>query len=441
MAGFTAAVAERAATLQRADLPADVAEIARQCVLDWFGVTLAGSREHAAALVRDVLLEEGADRGVTVVGTGVRLPPMDAALANGVASHALDYDDVNQTMLGHPSVSILGALLALGEARGASGADVVCAFVAGYDAQCDVAGAVGPSHYQRGFHATGTIGTIGAAAACARLLGLDGGQTSVALGLAVTQAAGLKSMFGTMAKPFHAGKACANGLLAAQLAATGFTANPEAVEAVQGLAEAMGGTVPTEGPDDVWHLRGNLFKYHAACYETHSTIEGVRRLRAGTAFEADDVASVTIHANPAQLRMCAIPDPVTGLETKFSLRHVAALAALDADTSAIETFSDDVALDPVVVSLRDRVRVLDDGASRGPTRVDVVLSDGSTLQAAHDVYVPERDLDAQADRLENKFHRLVDPVLGGERATALVAALREIQSVDDVGAVLALTAT
>ena len=166
MSGFTAAVAERAATLGRADIPADVAEIARQCVLDWFAVTLAGSREPAAALVREVLLEDGAERGATVVGTGVRLPSLDAALANGVASHALDYDDVNQTMLGHPSVAILGALLALGEARGVSGADIVCAFVAGYDAQCDVAGAVGPSHYQRGFHATGTIGTIGAAAAC-----------------------------------------------------------------------------------------------------------------------------------------------------------------------------------------------------------------------------------------------------------------------------------
>jgi 2-methylcitrate dehydratase PrpD len=441
MSGFTAAVAERAAALQRADIPADVTEIARQCVLDWFGVTVAGSCEPAAALVRDVLIEDGADRGVTVVGTGVRLPPIDAALANGVASHALDYDDVNQTMLGHPSVAILGALLAVGEANGASGADIVCAFVAGYNALCDVAGAVGPSHYQRGFHATGTIGTLGAAAACARLLGLDASQTSVALGLAVTQAAGLKSMFGTMAKPFHAGKACANGLLAARLAGAGFTANAGAVEAVQGLAEAMGGTVPTEGPGDVWHVRGNLFKYHAACYETHSTIEGVRRLRAEKAFEADDVASITIHASQAQLRMCAIPEPTSGLETKFSLRHVAALAALDADTSAIETFGDAVAVDPVVVAVRERVRVLDDGASRGPTVVDIVLADGRTLQAAHDVYVPERDLAAQADRLENKFHRLAGPVLGYDRAIAVVAALRELESVDDVGKVLALTAT
>src|SRR5262249_22908801 len=210
---------------------------------------------------------------VTVVGRPERLPPLAAALANGTASHALDYDDVNSAMMGHPTVAILAALLALAESRGSRGCDVVEAFVAGYEAQCRIAQAVGHNPYQRGFHATGTIGTFGAAAACARLLNLDPDQTAIALGIGATQAAGLKAMFGTMSKPLHAGKACANGLLAARLAARGFTANPAAVEAEQGFAEVSGGRGDLDRalrePDGGWYLRGNLFRYHATRLAAH----------------------------------------------------------------------------------------------------------------------------------------------------------------------------
>ena len=225
--GLTRALAEQARTLSYADLPDDVRTLARQCVLDYVACTLAGAKEE----LTDILLAEAQEQGgapiATVIGHAARLPVLSAALVNGAASHALDFDDVNLAMTGHPSVVLLSALLALAEERGSSGQDVLTAFVAGYELQCRLGLLLAPGHYNTlGFHATGTLGSFGAAAACAHLLGLDAEKFATALGIAGTQAAGLKSMFGTMCKPLHAGKAAYHGLLAARLAQRGFTAAP-----------------------------------------------------------------------------------------------------------------------------------------------------------------------------------------------------------------------
>jgi 2-methylcitrate dehydratase PrpD len=442
--GFTAAVSQRAATLSFEDLPADVVEIARQCVLDWVAVTLAGSQEPAAQIIRDDLADQGLGAGgVTVVGSTMLAPQVAAALANGTASHALDYDDVNEAMLGHPSVPILAGLVALAEARHCSGRDLLCAFVAGYEAECRVGQAVGAAHYQRGFHATGTIGTFGGAAGCCRLLGLDADVTAGALGLAATQAAGLKSMFGTMAKPFHAGRASANGLLAARLAARGFTANPASIETDQGFSEAAGGTLDVarglRNPHRDWFIRDNLFKYHAACFQTHSAIEGLLRLRNREAFAVEDVEAVVIHADTMQMRMCAIPEPTTGLEAKFSLRHAAALVLAGCDTGATATWSDASAGDRAMVDLRSRVEVIVDAPVGGPTPVEIYLRDGSILRAAYDASVPEQDLSLQRDRLQAKYSALTVPVIGGACADELLEMLTELDSVGDIADVLTLT--
>src|SRR4051794_39412885 len=348
--GFTAEVAEQVAATTFEALPDDVVEVARQCIIDWFGVTVAGSREPVTCILLDDLRDQGlGTAGVTVVGHASRLPQLEAAIVNGTASPALDYDDVNEAMVGPPTVPILAGLLALAESRHAHGRDVITAFVAGYEAECRIGRAVGVEHYQRGFHATGTVGTFGAAAACARLLGLDAATTAVALGVAGAQAAGLKSLFGTMGKPLHAGKASSNGLLAARLAARGFTATAEVLETEQGFGEAAAGGIDDERgrrePRATWHLRDNLFKYHAACFQTHSSIEGLRRLRDLEGLTVDDVDRVVVHADPMQLRMCAIAEPLTGLQVKFSLRHTAALVLSGRDTAAIATYTDENARD------------------------------------------------------------------------------------------------
>jgi 2-methylcitrate dehydratase PrpD len=437
MTSFTLGVASRVAKLEFDDIPPDVVELVRQCTLDWFGVTLAGSFEPAAQIVLAEALEEcpsTADGGATVVGRAERLPASMAALVNGTASHALDYDDVNSAMNGHPTVPILGALLALGETRSVSGRDLVCAFVAGYEAENRVGRALGSAPYQRGFHATGTVGTLGAAAACARLLHLDPDTTAVALGIAATQAAGMKSMFGTMSKPLHAGKACANGLLAARLAARGFTAHPASIETEQGFAEVTGGRRDLDQPraEPEWFLRNNLFKYHAACFATHSTIEGVRRLRARAGFARADVDRVVVHANAAQMRMCAIPEPATGLEAKFSFRHLVAMTLSDVDTSNTESFTDASARDEGLVALRQRVHVEPDGPPQAGTPVEVVLLDGRTLSIAHDVNIPASDLAEQRAALRAKFDALGSPVLGSAATQRLAGLVAELDRLDDV---------
>jgi len=445
--GLSAQIAEGAVSLNLAQVPDDVVEIARQCVLDWLGVTLAGAQEDVSRIVCQELLDSAATSqgtGATLIGRTERLSIHDAALANGTASHALDYDDVNESMYGHPSVPILAGLLALAEWTGASGTDVLCAFVAGYEAECKVARALGGEHYQRGFHATGTVGTFGAALACARLLGADPWQAEMAIGLAAAQASGIKSMFGTMAKPFHAGRASAAGLLAARLAVRGFSAAPGAIETLQGFAETHSTSFDAaralSDPAGGWYLRSNLFKYHAACFQTHSAIEGLGRLRRREGFDAGDVVSATIHAEPAQMRMCAIAEPETGLEVKFSLRHTGALALSGIDTASIETFSDQIAQDPALVALRRRIDVVVDRAGGGPTAVDVVLRDGRTLSFAHDVSAPEKDVAEQGRRLRAKFDALSAPVVGPPAAGRLADLVARLGELGDVRGLLALTA-
>ncbi|HEY1834083.1 MAG TPA: MmgE/PrpD family protein [Solirubrobacteraceae bacterium] len=431
MSGLTLALAERAGAISYDAVPDDVREIARQALLDWFAVTLAGSREDGPAKLLEVLsagdggteADAAAAADVTVVGHGVRLPPLRAALVNGTASHQLDFDDVNIVYVAHVTVAVLGAALALAEQLDRDAGALIEAFVAGYETTCRVAAALGPEPYLRGFHSTGTLGTFGAATACARLLGLDAPTTARALGIAASEAAGLKCNFGTMTKPLHAGRACENGLLAALLAARGFSASPDAIEAAQGFAEISGADLDADAAlapaPEGWHLRANLFKHHASCFFTHSAIEGVREL----GVRADEIARVSIHVSELELGTCVVPAPRTGLEAKFSIAHLAAMAILDRDTRTID---DHAARDEQTSALRAKIVLVSDGRPGAPTRVDVELIDGSVRSASHDVNRPERDLAVQRGRLSDKFTALAVPVLGSARADDLLSTLAQL---------------
>ncbi|WP_063044324.1 MmgE/PrpD family protein [Nocardia pseudovaccinii] len=407
--GLTRSLAELSSALEYEQLPDDVVEIARHCLLDWFGVTLGAADEPATAIL--LLALRSAEGPATVVGHGNGYQALDAALINGTASHALDFDDVSVAFLGHASVAILPAALALAEQLDATARELIAAFVAGYETVCRVARALGPRPYVRGFHQTGTIGTIGAAAACAHLLELDADATATAFGLASTQAAGLKCHFGTMAKPLHAGKACQNGLLAALLAADGFTANPDAIEADQGLAALLGGGTDLDAaladPRGRWHVRDNLFKYHASCFWTHSMLEGIGDLVRSGAVQADRIDHVEVHVSAIELGAAAIAEPTTALEVKYSLTHLAAMALLKRPTSVIR---DEDAHDPELIALRAKITLVGDAPPGPPTRVEV-LQDGRTYTAQHEVAIPDRDLAAQQQRLTDKFASLAVPAL------------------------------
>jgi 2-methylcitrate dehydratase PrpD len=281
----------------------------------------------------------------------------------------------------------------------------------------------GPS-YVRGFHNTGTIGTLGAAAGCSHLLGLDAEHTAMALALAATQAAGLGCMVGTMSKSFHAGKACENGLLAALLAQNGFTANESAIESSKGFAATASGECDVAAalaePPLGWHLLSNLFKFDASCYMTHSALAGIRELIAQHGLTADEIAEVRVHLGEVESATCAIPSPRTGLEVKFSVAHLLAMAVLGRPTVVID---DAAAEDGEVIAFRRRVTVDSDGVSGAPTLVEVRFNDGRRLTTAHDATTPERDLTQLRRRLENKFRTIATPHLGADRAEALVAAV------------------
>jgi 2-methylcitrate dehydratase PrpD len=366
------------------------------------------------------------------------LPVLSAALVNGTAAHALDYDDVNLAMPGHPTAAIMPALLALGEETHASGADLMAAFVAGYETQCRIGRLVAPAHYDDGFHATGTIGAFGAAAACAHVMKLDADRIAHALGIAGTQAAGLRALFGTMCKPFHAGKAAYNGALAARLAKRGFVARPDVLECEQGFARTHSADFNSDRamapPPLGLHLRGNLFKYHAACYLTHAAIEAARSLRAEHAIAPEQVKSVRIRLDRACAGVCNIADPRTGLEAKFSLRFTMALALAGVDTSRLSVYADEATHDDAMTRLRDKVTVeFTSGWPITLTDVEIALDDGRVVTARHDSGVPARDVDDQGRRLEEKFTALVAPVLGAKRADALRETIANLDAIRDVG--------
>ena len=437
-AGLTQSLAARAQAVRHDQLSPEARRLVRQCVLDYVAVTLAGASEPLAAMVLAEMQEQGGADHATVFLHGGKLPVLSAALVNGTASHALDYDDVNLAMPGHPTVAIMPALLALAEETHASGADLIAAFVAGYETQCRIGLLVAPAHYDHGFHATGTIGAFGAAAACAHLIGLDAERTAHALGIAGTQAAGLRSLFGTMCKPLHAGRAAYNGALAARLAKRGFVARPDVLECEQGFARTHSADFDPERamapPPLGLHLRANLFKYHAACYLTHAAIEAARRLEAEHAIAPRQVKSVRIRLDRACAGVCNIAEPRTGLEAKFSLRFTMALALAGADTSRLAVYSDDAAQDEEMNRLRDKVAVeFVSGWPISRSEVEIALDDGRIVTAEHDSGVPARDVDEQGRRLEEKFSALVEPLLGARRAEALRDTIANLDKIQDVG--------
>jgi 2-methylcitrate dehydratase PrpD len=439
--GLTRALAGYSSGLRLEHIPAEVRAVVRHCLLDWLGVTLAGSREDAARIVREEALEQGGTPQATLLGSGQRTSIGQAALVNGTASHALDYDDVHFAFLGHPTVTVVPALLAVAERDGLGGREFVTAFVAGVEIGSRVGEYVTEAHYARGHHATGTLGTFSAAAATARMLGLDAETSATALGIAATQAAALKSMFGTMCKPLHAGKAAANGQYAALLAKRGFSARPDAIECSQGFADTQSSVADSDSALDAlgerFHTRNVLFKHHAACYGTHASIEALTRLRDAHGIDFGKVDKVEIRVPTRNLKVCNIQEPRTGLEAKFSLRLVSAMALAGRSTSDIAGYTDDVCSDRELVRLRDAIRVVGDTElARGTSEVIVSMADGVVYREFGDVSIPGRDLDLQGRRLEEKFMVLATPVIGASKAREVADLVHNLEQIENMDALL-----
>jgi 2-methylcitrate dehydratase PrpD len=437
----TRALAAHAASVRFENLSHDAVERARHCIVDWLGVTLAGSRTDLARTIAQEVLEDGAAPRATLLGSVQRSGPLQAALANGAASHALDFDDVHQTMRGHPTVAVLPAVLAEAEARGLDGARVVAAFVAGVEVACRVGALLGDAHYTRGFHATGTAGTFGAAAGVANLRGLDADATARALGIAGSQAAGVKGAFGTMCKPLHAGKAAANGLLAARLAARGFEGRDDILERDQGVGathtDALDVAAALDGLGSELLVCRVLFKYHAACFGTHATIDAIRALATEHGVGPDAVRRVRVRVPPRNVGMCTIPIPQSGLEGKFSIAYAAGLALHGRDTTSEDSFTDGAVRDPAILAVARRVEVEGDaGVARASADVVLELEDGRRLERHASVLEPEADLGRQGARLEAQCRRLAEPVIGGAALERMLEAAARIEALDTLATLL-----
>lgn len=430
---FTTYVATEVSAIEYADLPPHAITRAKHVLLDWLGVVIAGSVEPAGRIAQAVASESDSRPVATIIGTSLRSSPRDAALANAIAAHALDFDDSSLWTDGHPSAAIVSAAVALGERLNSKVGQVIEAIIAGLQGQAYIALATGPSAYENGFHGTGVYGTFGAAGACARLLDLDVPEIERALTLAATQAAGLRRVFGSMGKHLNAAKAASNGLLSAQLASKGFTAPSDGIEGRQGFVWTHSTTFDPSRPQEIMGNRlaieSVLFKRHASCHGTHSSIDGINKLRAENDFSESEIADVQLFVSDKVVDICCINDPATGLEGKFSQRHAASVALAGLDTGP-EAFTDESVQDPHLVSLRQRITVLPESerAMTAPTKVSITLLNGDRLEAEVDVFepTPDSELSEEWDALKSKFLALSAPVIGYTSANAMLEQVEQL---------------
>ncbi|MCI0345520.1 MAG: MmgE/PrpD family protein, partial [Chloroflexi bacterium] len=307
------------------DLPKPALEIARLAVLDWWGVTVAGAGEPVARILREVVSEPSGP--ASVLGTSLTASPVTAAFLNGTAGHALDYDDVSIAMPGHPTIPLLPGLVALAEARGLPGRDVLAAFVVGVEVVCRVCQALFPGHYREGWHATATVGRIAGAAAAARLLGLDAEGVDCAVGLGAVQLGGIQEAFGTMAKPFQVGRAAGDAVLAGLAAERGVTA-PRGLLDTGGWARRLSPNwVPerlVDGLGERYAVTDIIFKRYPCCFATHAALAGLLALR--RRLDPTAVDSVALEVCPTTLQVADQREPRSGLAAKFSMTYCAAAA-------------------------------------------------------------------------------------------------------------------
>src|ERR1700686_4150569 len=362
------------AAAQFGDLSAAAKPAAHRGVLHWIGGALPGSGHNTITTLLSVLQEISGRPQATVFGRGLRLGLTDAPLANGQMGHVLDYDDTHMGgVVLHTSSPVLAALFALAERATVSGADFMLAYAVGFEAGVR-AGRTAPGHHKGGWHLTGTLGSIAAGAACGKLLGLDTQRLAHAIGIAGTQAPGMQQNRGTMCKSFHAGKAAANGVLAALLAERGFDSSQEIIEGERGFCRIYSDVAAPEqltaGPGGPWLIETNGHKPYACGVVLHPLIDAVIAIR--DRIDPAAVSAISLRVHPLVLSITGVVEPSSGLQSKFSTRHSAAVALVDG-AAGIAQYSDARAADPVLAALRRKVdAVADETLRRDEAHVAVV---------------------------------------------------------------------
>ena len=451
---LTQELAKRINAVRYEELPPEAIHWAKVGILDLVGVTLAGAREDTTRIVEGTLAL-GAGAGTSLVfGSNKRVSALDAALINGTASHALDFDDCNNTIGGHPSAPILPALIALADAVGASGRDFITAYVAGFETECKIALGVHFYHYTKGWHPTATLGVFGGAAACAKLMKLPEDKTALALAIAASLASGIKANFGTMVKPLHVGQCTKNGLFAALLARDGFTANPGVFEHKQGFFNVFndltnydaGKVLPTWGQP--WDIvkPGIAVKQYPCCGSTHSALDAMLGLVREHKPSVDEIERVDVWTHSRRLEHTNRPNPKSDLDAKFSVQYCMTRALLDRKIT-IEHFDGKAYEHAPVKKLISRVHAAPYTTAQFPednhfgAEIKVSLRGGKILSAKVDQpFGRTSDNPLPASLLKEKFENCAVRVLPKERVGLLYSAIQGFENLKDAREVTAIIA-
>jgi 2-methylcitrate dehydratase PrpD len=431
------------------DLPEAAVHEAHRGVLDWIGCALAGSQHPTVGKLLPVLTALNAQPQATVLGHKLKLGLTEASLANGQMGHMLDFDDTHMGgVVLHASSPILAALFALAERGGVDGGAVdgralTCAYAAGFEAGVRV-GQSAPGHHDGGWHLTGTLGTIAAGAASAKLLGLDAQQMTHTLGIAATQSAGMQQNRGTMCKSFHAGRAASNGLLAGLLAQQGFDSSEEIIEGKRGFARIYSNAATPElvlaELGTRWEIARNGYKPYACGVVLHPILDAMVSLGEQRALAPDAIDRIEARVHPIAVRITGLGDPKTGLQSKFSIYHASAVAYLDRGAGIVQ-FSDARASAPDVVALRGKIEATtDEGFRKDQAHATLVTTSGERIEAriAHASGTVDNPMSDRA--IENKFLANAASVVGEERARQIAATAWKLDKLGDVRELIGLCA-
>ena len=454
----TTAVTQFIHKTQRSDIPASVAKRGVQAIIDGLACMLAGAESDVGTVLQQWSAHSGTGEEATIVGASGRTSAPVAALVNGSAGHALDYDDTQLSskpdrtygLLTHPTIPPLAAALAVSDLKKISAADFLAAFVIGVEVSCTVAEAMDPDHYLRGFHSTGTIGVFGATATACKLLGLSEEQIRAALGIAASQPTGIRANFGTMMKPFHAGRAAENGLVAAQLASHGYSGDPNALDGRWGYLQVAGG--PRSEPEWIIAKLGNPFslvdpgvsiKPYPCGSLGHPTMDTFLDMVIAEDLQPEQVEKITVRAGSNILDPLRYARPTNELEAKFSLPFSLSVLLLKRRAGLAE-FQDDIVNAPDVRANMELVELIrdqgieDKGFDRMRSRIEIELKDGRTLAQDADVSRGSPDRPMSTEEIFAKFDECARESLASEKRAACVQHLQNFEALDDMGVLLSV---
>lgn len=420
-------------------LPETVRREGVRSFLNWVGVAIGGSHHETLDIAVSALQPFSGPPQASLFGRTERFDIMNAAFLNGVSSHIFDFDDTHLKTIIHPAGPVASAILAYAEMKPVSGKDFLDALVVGIEVECRIGNMVYPNHYDAGWHITGTCGVFGSAAASAKLMGLTQEQTIYALGLAASQPVGLRESFGSMNKSFNPGRAAANGLFAAILAAKGFTSSDRMIEVRRGWAQTISTKQDwsqiTDGLGSRYESALNTYKPFACGIVMHPAIDAAIQIRDEDHVKPEDIKSVDLKVHPLVLELTGKTAPKTGLEGKFSIYHAVAVALVEG-AGGEKQFSDRAVNDPRVVALRGKVNpVVTPGVDPAQVDMIVTLNDGRTIHRHIDHAIGSVEKPMTDAQLDAKFKDLADGILPAAQANRVLALCRSLPDLKDAGEV------